>query len=531
MQASAVREWVRLPHGKAPEPGMLQPCLRLNGWRGERVGGQAAAWSAGDLMQLKASCDGLADAAGNRIPVTVSIIRYTLADKEPRADIISDANCCNLPTGGVCPVWVEINIPANAKPGAYQGAIRLQADGQPECHVPLELEVDPETLPPASQWQLHLDIWQHPQAVARWHHVEPWSPEHLALLKPLMQRLADAGQKAITCSLIDEAWNGQTYDAFPSMVDWVRGRDGVMRYDYRAFDTWVEFMMHDIGITGQISCYTMVPWSMRIRYFDEASQSYQYLELHPQEPSFAAIWGHFLDGFRAHVRAKGWLEKTCIALDERPDALLQAAKAVLDKHAPEFRIVSAVDAPSAATAEVYDLSPILTHTDSISPELLAKRQAAGQKTTFYVCMHPLKPNTYTTSPLAEAEWLGFFAAAQNLDGFLRWAYNSWNLNPFEDTGFNADKRWSPGDCFLVYPGNLSSLRFESLRNGLENLEKINILRSRAAQANTPQAQQAIRELNDKLSTLFTLRQSQGTTHARDVSQAREWIRDTAKALR
>ena len=51
--------------------------------------------------------------------------------------------------------------------------------------------------------------------MARWHDVEPWSPEHFALMKPVMKRLADAGQKAITCSLIDEAWNAQTYDWFP----------------------------------------------------------------------------------------------------------------------------------------------------------------------------------------------------------------------------------------------------------------------------------------------------------------------------
>ncbi|UQT46099.1 DUF4091 domain-containing protein [Akkermansia muciniphila] len=88
-----------------------------------------------------------------------------------------------------------------------------------------------------------------------------------------------------------------------------------------------------------------------------------------------------------------------------------------------------------------------------------------------------KPNTFTISPLAEAEWLPLFAAANHLDGFLRWAYNSWNRNPFEKTDFG---NWPAGDCYLVYPGNLSSLRFEKLRDGLEEFEKVNILRARAA---------------------------------------------------
>ena len=41
----------------------------------------------------------------------------------------------------------------------------------------------------------------------------------------------------------------------------------------------------------------------------------------------------------------------------------------------------------------------------------------------------------------------------------------------------------------VYPGNLSSLRFEKLRDGLEEFEKVNILRARAAK--NPKAKAAV----------------------------------------
>ena len=75
-----------------------------------------------------------------------------------------------------------------------------------------------------------------------------------ALMKPVMKRLADAGQKAITCSLIDEAWNAQTYDWFPPMIEWVKGKNGTMRWNYANFDKWVSFMMNEVGVKGQISC-------------------------------------------------------------------------------------------------------------------------------------------------------------------------------------------------------------------------------------------------------------------------------------
>lgn len=46
-----------------------------------------------------------------------------------------------------------------------------------------------------------------------------------------------------------------------------------MRWNYANFDKWVSFMMNEVGVKGQISCYTMIPWNMKIRYLDEATGS------------------------------------------------------------------------------------------------------------------------------------------------------------------------------------------------------------------------------------------------------------------
>lgn len=526
LKAAAVKDYDRLPYGEMPKADMLQNALRLSGWRGERAGGQIAVWSSQPQPQLAVSCTGVKNASGQTIPVRVSMVRYTKAGNRPVADVIGTEKRCDLQAGIVRPAWVEINIPAAARPGIYKGNITVTSENSPAVNVPVTLEVAPELLPAPASWRVHLDLWQHPQAVARWHNVEPWSPEHFALMKPVMKRLAEAGQKAVTCSLIDEAWNGQTYDWWPSMIEWIKGRDGKMRYDYTGFDKWVSFMLNDVGIKEQITCYTMIPWSLKVRYLDEASGQYKFLELKPGDPSYEAIWGLFLTDFRKHVKSRGWLDKICIGLDERPDAMVKAAKNVLDKYAPEFKIVSAVDRPTAMTRDVYDVSPVIGHADTVMGDLLTQRKKEGKKTTFYVCVNPKKPNTFTASPLAEAEWLPLFAAANNLDGFLRWAYNSWNRNPFETTDFG---NWPAGDCYLVYPGNLSSLRFEKLRDGLEEFEKVNILRSRAAKS--PKAKAAVARMDEELSKLFTVEKSRGNTHEEDVRKAREIIRKTAEATR
>lgn len=499
--------------------------LNLQAWRGERCSTQLAVQANGPARQLSVSCTSLSN-GGKSIPATVSLIRYTVAHGTPTADIIGGETTCDNPAGVIRGIWVQIDVPQNAEPGIYQGQVIVSAEGCAETRQTIRLHVSEETLPAPDQWKLYLDLWQHPQAVARWHDVEPWSPEHFALLRPLMKRLAAAGQKCITTTLLDEAWNGQTYDTFPSMVRWIRGVDGQMRYDYTALDAWVSFMHDEIGIRGQISCYTMIPWHLRVRFFDEATGRYDSIRAVPGTPEYTELWAPFLRDFHAHMQQKGWAGKTCISIDERPDNMVRAAMKLLEQEAPSFRISSAVDKPSDLTREVYSIAPVITHAGTALGDLLKERQAAGKLTSFYVCLHPKKPNTFTHSTPAEAEWLGFFAAANHLDGFLRWAYNSWNRNPFECTDF---VHWPSGDCFLVYPGNRSSIRFERLRDGIENYEKINLLRARACKS--PEAAAAVQHMDEILADIFSVERSTGDTHSDDVKRARLLIEQTARRLR
>lgn len=499
--------------------------LNLQAWRGERCSAQLAVQANGQAPQLSVSCTGLSNGV-DTIPATVSMIRYTVAGGTPTADIIGSETSCNNPAGVNRGIWLQVDVPEGAGPGIYEGYVCVSAEGCPEVRQKVQLQVCEEVLPKPGNWKIHLDLWQYPWSVARWHDVEPWSPEHFALLRPLMKRLAEAGQKCITVTILDEAWNGQTYDPYPGMVRWIRGVDGKMRYDYTALDAWVSFMHDEIGIREQISCYTMIPWHLTVRFFDEATGRYESLKAVPGSPEYDSLWEPFLRDFHAHMKRKGWAEKTCISIDERPDRMVRAAMALLKSAAPGFQVASAVDKPSELMREVYNISPVITHAGTALGELLRERQAAGKITTFYVCLHPQKPNTFTFSPPAQAEWLGLFAAANHLDGFLRWAYNAWNRNPFESTDF---VRWPSGDCFLVYPGNRSSIRFERLRDGIEDYEKINQLRARAADSD--EAAEIIAAMNDELARIFSVERSTGDAHTEDVQRARDLIEESAARLR
>ena len=60
-------------------------------------------------------------------------------------------------------------------------------------------------------------------------------------------------------------------------------------------------------------------------------------------------------------------------------------------------------------------------------------------------------------------------------GYLHWGYNFWPRDPYAQVLMG---RPAPGDCFVVYPGRrgiLDSIRFEAMRDGIEDYELVHML--------------------------------------------------------
>lgn len=489
-------------------------------WRGETVNFRFGVWGGGNAISKLAYAKNfsLKNSAGAKIVATVSPVRWVIGQGGVQfADIVDAPGApTSVPAGTLRELLVSVAVPADAAPGEYVGNFRAD-----KKVFPVRVRVLSAKIPPPRERSVHLDLWQHPQAFARWAGVKPWTRKHFDAARGAMERLRDLGQKVITCSVIEEPWGHQTYDDWESMVKWRRTAAGKWRFDYSAFDAWTNFVMNEIGIDAQISCYSMLPWSMRLRYFDEAAGTEKQLTLDVVSPQFEEVWGAFLSDFRKHLSEKKLLDRTCIALDERPDAQLDAARKVIGKFAPELKIVSANDHPTRMSTFVYDVSPVFGHSGGDVPALAEKRRAEGKKTTFYVCTQPERPNTFTHSAPAEAHWLGLYAAANGFDGILRWAYNSWNENPFATTAFG---KWQAGDCFLIYPGNRSSMRLEHFRDGLEDFEKIAILRSRAREKNAPEAlKKSVAALDAFLRETFTVAAGGGNAHEEQTLRALELL--------
>ena len=418
-------------------------------WRGEKL----AVLLLDGSHEISGSAPGIAVETGTLMPVRYNRSARSLdyASKADRAVVGSKE-----PGLG----FAVVAASQDAKPGRYEF-------GQ------LVVTVLDRTLPPAREWKYYLDLWQHPWAVARAKGVKPFSPEHYAAMEPLWKMLADAGQKALTVTLVDQPWNHQCYDAYGSMVVRRKGADGRWSFDYSLFDEYVEFG-RKCGIGPDIACYTMCPWGYKVDYFGADGRQVR-VAAKPGTPFFDEYWGAFLPDFERHLREKGWLANTYIAMDERsPEDLTYIAKFVR-RVAPGFKIAMAGNRkPSEYNGiEIGSYSQLLGH---VSKDFLGEvpaRQKEGNVTTYYVCCSPERPNTFMNSGLGEAFVCGFYPAAAGLDGLLRWAYNSWGADPVNDMTY---PRWTAGDVALVYGDGSASWRFLELRNGIVAAEKFRILR-------------------------------------------------------
>jgi hypothetical protein len=509
---------VRAPKSVAPEVE-IKKSEKVTGWKGEKVSAQMTLWTTADVDQVELEFDDFISESAT-LPASIAqarFVRYVMTDefaegcghRKPEdyaasisADMLDNLDNFNIEAKTVRPVWLTIDIPSDAVAGNYKGKLNLYAERKFVEDFEIEVEVVNQLLPEPSEWVYHLDLWQHPSAVARVHNLELWSDAHFEKMRPIMKMLADAGQKVITATLNKDPWNHQSFDAYADMIIWTKNEDQSWSFDYTVFDKWVEFMM-DLGVTDMINCYSLLTWNNQVHYNDMEKKELVTLELKAQSDEYAEFWTVFLKDFTRHLKAKGWLEITNIAMDERSPADMQAALKVLETAAPELGISLADNHKSYKQYPgIKDIS--VGANSVVDKEDIITRRAEGLNTTWYVCCADPFANMFTFSEPAEAVYAGWHTVAADLDGMLRWAYNSWVENPLTDSRY---KTWPAGDTYMVYPDARSSIRFERLIEGIQDAEKIRILRKQYSDENTSESLAKLNELEEAIKYFYTLEPS------------------------
>jgi len=148
--------------------------------------------------------DGLGEVAPEKVPVRV---KQTNSRKK---NLSSPRVAPSF--GAVQPVWITVNIPANAAPGDYQGGVTVVVDGEKPVEVPVKLTVCGWTLPDPRDFVTWADIIQSPESVAMQYGAPLWSDAHFKYLDKSLKLLGQVGNKVAYVHLIahTNAGNAQT---------------------------------------------------------------------------------------------------------------------------------------------------------------------------------------------------------------------------------------------------------------------------------------------------------------------------------
>jgi hypothetical protein len=506
-------------------------------WRGERVNALILVWSPDTLNQVRFTLNDLVSAKGNGLSkknVQANLVRYVVSNYPYNAN--QEVTCgespykagflmpdrfealerFDLPGYSLRPVWITFDIPAGTEAGMYKGVIEVKSEKY-QSVLNVNLKVQNQVLPKPHDWKFRLDLWQNPVIVARFNHLKPWSDEHMALLKKHLQLYADAGGKFITTYAVHSPWADNSYRIEEGMIEWIKQKNGSWKFDYTIFDKYVQLAM-SVGIDKAITIYTPIPWGFRFRYLDEKTGNYIYESWAPDSKDFREHWNTFLTDLKKHLEQKGWFDKTYIGINENEMKETLAAIKFVKAHSSKWKVTYAGNWHPELDTLLNDYC--FLYGNEANQEQVKQRSAKGYTTTYYVCCNPPKPNDFLFSPPVEGRWLSWYSAAFGYDGFLRWAYDAWVADPSRDA---RHAFWPAGDCFMVYPGGNSGVRFEKLREGIAEYEKIRILRELVAKSNDKEVKNLMKEFDQHLQTFVNEKTFETNKLINDLSKGKKLI--------
>lgn len=381
-------------------------------------------------------------------------------------DPLLEDTSLDLTAGRSQPVWITVQVPKGTAPGKYSGQVTVRSS-EGEKALPIELIVYPFELP--DERHLFLTNWFEISHIARAHKVELLSEEYWQILGRYAKDLAEHHQ-----NVIYTPWQ---------LVRVYRESDGRLSFEYDDFDRFVETFIN-AGTAERIEIKHVAHHGeqgragreillSKVRPIDRATG--ERVELEGDE-GMAAL----LTDLRKHLKEKGWLERAIIHVADEPsfhniNEWKEISKFVRD-HIPGVKTIDAIGA--TGYEDSLDIMVPLTRDLHTWFEDFKKAQANGTEVWFYTCCVPWGEYAnrfldYHLSKTRILHWMNYFTGTE---GFLHWGLTyGW------DDPFGPAPRYPPGDSHIIYPGKdgpMSSLRWEMLREGLEDYEYLWLLETK-----------------------------------------------------
>jgi hypothetical protein len=470
----------------ATPPAPATEELTLEAARNEYESGQLVVRSPHAITDLRASVGPLQGPGGAQIAFPhcrCRFVGYVGVEKNTPAtppeelvavapvelpDVLLEDETITVPANTAQPIWLTVYVPAEAPAGEYRGAVQLSWAGG-ERQVPVRLTVWPFTVP--QERHLYFTNWISAGHLAKRYKVEAYSEAFWGLFEKFVANAAAHRQNLMWVS--------------PYLIRVFREADGQLTFDFALFDRWIEICArHGVADLIEISHLGgfkegwggreigLHPWNVT----DRASGQTQ---RRPAEEVLPKL----LPALQEHLQRRGWLAKTVLHIADEPSVNnLQSWRAKSDwvhALAPRIRRIEAIEAPDFGDSlEIW--VPKLSHYYHWQ-QAYEKARQRGAELWFYTCCHPMGryPNRFVDYPLIKTRILHWLNWRYRLSGYLHWGLLCWTDDPFKSA---ISGGLPPGDAWIVYPGSsgpLDSLRWETLRDGLEDYEYLWLLTAQA----------------------------------------------------
>jgi len=393
------------------------------------------------------------------------------------------------------PLWILVHVPRDAAAGAYHGTLRLTAENW-ELGVPIELQVWDFALPERNHIETAFGF--SPGTAFQYHNAT--TPED-------RRQVLDMYLRSFSEHRISP------YDPVPL--------DGFsVKFDPEADPprAILDFSRFDPAMTRAVEQYRFTGIRLPIQGMGGGTFHDRYepsiAGMGEDSPKYQAMFADQVRQLEQHLREKGWLDMAYVYWFDEPDpkdyAFVRKGMDRLKQYAPGLRRMLTEEPVKELFGAVDIWCPVTPNYDH---DLAESRRAEGEHFWWYVCTGPKAPycTLFIDHPATELRvWL-WQTWQRKIEGVLVWSANYWTSSaafpdgfqdPYEDpmgyvSGYSTPKgvkrHWGNGDGRFVYPPlsacvpgrnngqpildpPVSSIRWEMLREGIEDYEMLYLLR-------------------------------------------------------
>ncbi len=481
------------------------------------------------MEKVTASVEGLEKGAGHGVAWQIRVVGYVVVafntKETPATELIHPApalfpdvlreDCpIVLEANKTQSLWVTLGIPADAQAGEYRAQIVVKEGRSEVARAPFTLRILRAVVPPKQTLKVTNWFYLSDRQLRGFYGVKQLSEDWWTLLGNTGRVLADHHQNMIVTPLTG---------FYFSKLALIGARPGAagLEYDFSNFDRWVD-TFQKAGVIGYIEGSHVLrreddpddPAPLKVDVFILENGKAVLEGLPPDDPQAVEGLRSMLAALYQHLKDKGWLDiyyqHILDEVDDREMATYQKYAALVHAAMPGVRTMDAVHA--RRNLDLYEKScdiwvPVLGSFDDVVPRL-RRHVKNGGEVWFYTCLFPTGKyaNRFIDFSLVKTRLLQWFNCRYDLPGVLHWGGNYWSPDPMNDTQPAIGSGWAAsllpsGDAFITYPDPShksihSSIRFEAMREGIEDYELLRELEEKHPGAGQAIAAKMIRSFTD-----------------------------------